>query len=79
MKVSLLYYDTYDSQLRSVNTPKSVEACKRLGILPEELIYVSDKDFKENFYTNRNHGISGGNTRNHLLRQITTWFTEHLK
>ena len=47
MKVSLLYYDTYDSQLRSVNTPKSVEACKRLGILPEELIYVSDKDFKE--------------------------------
>ena len=47
MKVSLLYYDTYDSQLRPVNTPKSVGACKRLGILPEELIYVSDKDFKE--------------------------------
>ena len=39
----------------------------------------ADKDFKEVYYTNRNHGISGGNTRNHLLRQITQWFEEYLK
>lgn len=44
-----------------------------------EALVQADKDFKENFYTNRNHSIFGGNTRNHLLRQITTWFTEHLK
>ena len=44
-----------------------------------EALVQSDKDFKENLYTNRNHGIFGGNTRNHLLRQITTWFKEHLK
>ena len=32
-----------------------------------------------NIYTNRNHSIFGGNTRNHLLRQIAEWFEEHLK
>ncbi|MGI6231317.1 MAG: DPP IV N-terminal domain-containing protein [Prevotella sp.] len=44
-----------------------------------EALVQADKDFKENYYTNRNHGINGGNTRNHLLRQITNWFNEHLK
>ena len=44
-----------------------------------EALVQSDKDFKENLYTNRNHSIFGGNTRNHLLRQITTWFKEHLR
>ncbi|MFC2759370.1 DPP IV N-terminal domain-containing protein [Hallella multisaccharivorax] len=44
-----------------------------------EALVQADKDFKENIYTNRNHSIFGGNTRNHLLRQITQWFEEHLK
>ena len=44
-----------------------------------EALVQADKDFKELFYTNRNHSIFGGNTRNHLLRQIATWFKEHLK
>ena len=44
-----------------------------------EALVQADKDFKENYYTNRNHGISGGNTRNHLLRQITQWFVEQMK
>lgn len=43
-----------------------------------EALVQADKDFKQIFYTNRNHGIFGGNTRNHLLRQITTWFKENL-
>ncbi|EGQ13466.1 dipeptidyl-peptidase IV [Prevotella dentalis DSM 3688] len=44
-----------------------------------EALVQADKDFKENYYTNRSHGIHGGNTRNHLLRQITAWFVDHLK
>ena len=44
-----------------------------------EALIQADKDFKENIYTNRNHGIYGGNTRTHLLRQISNWFIEHLK
>ena len=44
-----------------------------------EALTQADKDFKENIYTNRNHGIYGGNTRTHLLRQISNWFIEHLK
>ena len=44
-----------------------------------EALVQADKDFKENFYTNRNHSIFGGNTRNHLFRQITDWFVQNLK
>ena len=44
-----------------------------------EALIQADKNFKENIYTNRNHGIYGGNTRIHLLRQISDWFIEHLK
>ena len=43
-----------------------------------EALVQADKDFKENYYTNRNHGIRGGNSRNHLLRQIAEWFDEKL-
>ncbi|MGN0283081.1 MAG: S9 family peptidase [Prevotella sp.] len=44
-----------------------------------EALIQADKDFKENIYVNRNHGISGGNTRNHLYRQIIQWFDLYLK
>ncbi len=44
-----------------------------------EALVQADKDFKTLWYTNRNHGISGGNTRNHLLRQIANWFKQNLK
>ena len=44
-----------------------------------EALVQADKDFKEVLYTNRNHSIFGGNTRNHLLRQITNWFKQNLK
>jgi dipeptidyl-peptidase-4 len=44
-----------------------------------EALVQADKDFKEVYYTNRNHSIFGGNTRNHLLRQIANWFEENLK
>lgn len=44
-----------------------------------EALVQADKDFKELIYTNRNHGIRGGNTRNHLLRQVSDWFITNLK
>lgn len=44
-----------------------------------EALVQADKDFKENIYTNRNHGISGGNTRAHLYRQIIQWFDKEMK
>lgn len=44
-----------------------------------EAMVQADKDFKELVYTNRNHSIRGGNTRNHLLRQVTQWFIEKMK
>lgn len=44
-----------------------------------EALVQADKDFKMNVYTNRNHSIYGGNTRNHLLRQIAQFFIENLK
>jgi dipeptidyl-peptidase-4 len=44
-----------------------------------EALVQADKDFHENIYTNRNHGIFGGNTRNHLMRQVVKWFNDNLK
>lgn len=44
-----------------------------------EALVQADKDFHELLYTNRNHSIYGGNTRNHLLRQIANWFNLHLR
>lgn len=44
-----------------------------------EALVQADKDFKEILYTNRNHSIYGGNTRNHLLRQIAYFFEKELR
>ena len=56
-----------------------VELIYRMFFQSSPLDARRDKDFKENIYTNRNHSIFGGNTRRHLLRQITEWFNDHLK
>ena len=44
-----------------------------------EALVQADKDFCSLSYTNRNHSIYGGNTRNHLFRQITQWFQLYLQ
>ena len=43
-----------------------------------EALVQSDKDFRQLVYTNRNHSIYGGNTRNHLFRQCINFFNEQL-
>ena len=42
-------------------------------------LVAADKDFTQLVYTNRNHSIYGGNTRNHLFRQCMNFFADHLK
>ena len=64
----LICHGTADDNVHPQNTFEYAEA-----------LVQADKDFKENYYTNRNHSIFGGNTRNHLLRQIAEWFEEYLK
>ncbi len=44
-----------------------------------EALVQADKDFRQLTYTNRNHNISGGNTRHHLFRQITQHFQEYIR
>ena len=44
-----------------------------------EALVQADKDFRQLVYTNRNHSIYGGNTRNHLFRQCINFFNETLK
>ncbi len=43
----------------------------------EHLVQL-DKQFDMQIYTNRNHGIYGGNTRNHLYRRMTNFFLNNL-
>ena len=44
-----------------------------------EALVQADKDFRELYYTNRHHSIFGGNTRNHLMRQIANFFITEMK
>ena len=44
-----------------------------------EALVQADKDFSQLVYTNRNHGIYGGNTRQHLYRQCLQFFECELK
>lgn len=64
----LICHGTADDNVHPQNTYEYSEA-----------LVQADKDFRELFYTNRNHGIFGGNTRNHLLRQVVQFFKTELK
>lgn len=64
----LLCHGTADDNVHPQNSYEYAEA----------LVQV-DKDFRELYYTNRNHSIYGGNTRNHLLRQVANFFVTELK
>lgn len=64
----LICHGTSDDNVHPQNTFEYAEA-----------LVQADKDFQEIYYTNRNHGISGGNSRNHLLRQIVNFFVRELK
>ena len=44
-----------------------------------EALVQADKDFRQLVYTNRNHSIFGGNTRQHLFRQAINHFNDELK
>lgn len=64
----LICHGTADDNVHQQNTYEYSEA-----------LVQADKDFRELFYTNRNHSIFGGNTRNHLLRQVAQFFKTELK
>lgn len=64
----LICHGTADDNVHPQNTYEYSEA-----------LVQADKDFRELFYTNRNHSIFGGNTHNHLLRQVAQFFKTELK
>lgn len=64
----LICHGLADDNVHYQNTAEYVEA-----------LVQADKDFRQIVYTNRNHGISGGNTRNHLYRQCVNFFNDNLK
>lgn len=41
-------------------------------------LVAADKQFQMFIYPNKNHGISGGNTRNHLYKMMTDFIKENL-
>ena len=64
----LLCHGLADDNVHYQNTAEYVEA-----------LVQADKDFRQLVYTNRNHSIYGGNTRNHLFRQCLNFFNSELK
>ena len=43
-----------------------------------EALIQANIQFETQIYTNRNHGISGGNTRNHLMNRVANFFLQNL-
>ena len=64
----LICHGLADDNVHYQNTAEYVEA-----------LVQADKDFRQLVYTNRNHSIFGGNTRNHLFRQAVNHFNAALK
>ena len=64
----LICHGLADDNVHYQNTAEYVEA-----------LVQADKDFRQLVYTNRNHSIYGGNTRNHLFRQAVNHFNAALK
>jgi dipeptidyl-peptidase-4 len=64
----LICHGLADDNVHYQNTAEYVEA-----------LVQADKDFRQLVYTNRNHSIFGGNTRNHLFRQAVNHFNAVLK
>ncbi|SNR74148.1 S9 family peptidase [Hymenobacter mucosus] len=63
----LLVHGTGDDNVHFQNSVAFVEAMVK-----------ANKDFQTLYYPNRNHGISGGNTRLHLYRQMTDYVLKNL-
>ena len=66
--VLLLCHGMADDNVHFRNTAEYTEA-----------LVQEDKDFRQMVYTNRNHSIYGGNTRNHLYKQCIDFFMEKMK
>ena len=64
----LICHGLADDNVHYQNTAEYVEA-----------LVQADKDFRQLVYTNRNHSIYGGNTRNHLFRQAINHFNAALR
>lgn len=63
----LLIHGTADDNVHLQNMAEYSEALVQAGI-----------QFDEHIYINRNHGISGGNTRNHLMNRVANFFLRNL-
>ena len=64
----LLCHGSADDNVHLRNTAEYTEA-----------LVQADKDFSQLVYTNRNHNISGGNSRHHLFRQCVSFLKEKMK
>ena len=63
----LIIHGTGDDNVHFQNAVEMIDA-----------LVKSDVQFESMYYPNRNHGIFGGNTRQHLYRLMTDFIQEHL-
>ncbi|NDC40217.1 MAG: S9 family peptidase [Chitinophagia bacterium] len=63
----LLIHGTADDNVHFQNSVMLVDA-----------LIKANKDFDSEYYPDKNHGISGGNTRLHLYRRMTNFILENL-
>ncbi|WP_350293032.1 S9 family peptidase [uncultured Croceitalea sp.] len=64
----LLVHGSGDDNVHVQNSMRMIEA-----------LIQADKDFEWSIYPDKNHGIYGGNTRNHLFKKMTKFAHEKLR
>lgn len=64
----LLVHGSGDDNVHVQNSMRMIEA-----------LIQADKDFEWSIYPDRNHGIFGGNTRNHLYKKMTEFAHKNLR
>ena len=64
----MLVHGTGDDNVHVQNSMRMIEA-----------LIQADKDFEWALYPDKNHGIFGGNTRNHLYRKMTEFANKNLR
>lgn len=63
----LIVHGSTDDNVHYQNTMEMINA-----------LVAADKQFEQLVYPNKNHGIYGGNTRNHLFTKLTQYLKENL-
>lgn len=76
MKVGFGDYETLDRQKLRVNTPRSLEAVRRAGLVPSDLVFTSFTEFRERELRFNGRNLLGSAKADEEVLQLRFKFAE---